>query len=253
LTIYAGDRTELLRLAQISRTNQTVIPLHQQVNHAPTPQTTEATDFPNYGNPVRDLVTNLAATLPEDRLLRDSLDRLDRGTSRNAAAFTSLSRTVANYTQRQEQLADTQRILATIDGQIAAIEQQQATQQARLLAQIQEKQVQQLVSACQVIVNRLGQETPMGRQVITKSYRIDLSGPTLKLEARYRNEVDYHHVLTYDMGSKQFATDRSTEQLASAATYFGTIVTKIREQQRQLAQQHQQLPSKQGRYQGLEL
>jgi conjugative relaxase-like TrwC/TraI family protein len=140
LTIYAGDRAELLRLAQISRANQTVIPLHQQVHHAPTPQTTQNPDFPDHGNPVRDLVTNLAATLPEDRLLRDSLDRLDRGTSRNAAAFAALSRTVANYTRRQEQRADTQRILATIDSQIAAIEQQQATQQAtqraRLLAQI---------------------------------------------------------------------------------------------------------------------
>jgi O-acetyl-ADP-ribose deacetylase (regulator of RNase III) len=93
--------------------------------------------------------------------------------------------------------------------------------------------VQQVVKACQVIVNRSGQETPMGRQVITKSYRLNLSGPTLKLEARYRNEVDYHHVLTYDIGSKQFSTDRSTEQLASAATYFGAIVTKLRQHQAQ--------------------
>jgi conjugative relaxase-like TrwC/TraI family protein len=247
LTIYAGDRAELLRLAQISRANQTVIPLHQQVHHAPTPQTTEGTDFPDRGNPVRDLVTNLAATLPEDRLLRDSLDRLDRGTSRNAAAFAALSRTVANYAQRQEQRADTQRILATIDGQIAAIEQQQATQQARLLAQIQEKQVQQLVSACEVIVDRLGQETPVGRQVSNKSFRITLSGPTLKVEARSRNEVDYHHVLTYDMGSKEFSTDRSTEQLTSAATYFGAIVTKMTQHQaqQQVVQRH--------RSQGMEL
>jgi conjugative relaxase-like TrwC/TraI family protein len=247
LTIYAGDRAELLRLAQIARANQTVIPLHQQVHHAPTPQTTQNPDFPDPGNPVRDLVTNLAATLPEDRFLRDSLDRLDRGTSRNAAAFTSLSRTVANYAQRQEQRADTQRILTTIDGQIAAIEQQQATQRARLLAQIQEKHVEQVVSACQVIVNHLGQATPMGRQVITKSYRINLSGPTLKLEARYRNEVDYHHVLTYDIGSKQFSTDRSTEQLASAATYFGAIVTKMTQHQAQpqVVQRH--------RSQGMEL
>jgi conjugative relaxase-like TrwC/TraI family protein len=247
LTIYASDRAELLRLAQTSRANQTVIPLHQQVHHAPTPQTTQNPDFPDHGNPVRDLGANLAATLPEDRFLRDSLDRLDRGTSRNAAAFASLSRTVANYAQRQEQLADTQRILATIDGQIAAIEQQQATQRARLLAQIQEKHVRQIVSACQVIVNRVGQEMPVGRQVITKSYRIDLSGPTLKLEARYRNEVDYHHVLTYDMGSKQFSTDRSTEQLASAATYFGLIVTKMTQHQAQpqVVQRH--------RSQGMEL
>jgi hypothetical protein len=93
--------------------------------------------------------------------------------------------------------------------------------------------VEQVISACQVIVNRLGQETPVGRQVITKSYRIALSGPTLKLEARYRNEVDYHHVLTYDMGRKQFSTDRSTEQLASAATYFGSIVTKMTQHQTQ--------------------
>jgi hypothetical protein len=243
LTIYASDRAELLRLAQISRANQTVIPLHQQVHHAPTPQTTEATDFPDDGNPVRDLGASLAATLPEDRFLRDSLDRIDRGTSRNAATFAALSRTVANYTQRQEQRADTQRILATIDGQIAAIEQQQATQRARLLAQIQEKHVEQVVSACQAIVNRSGQETPVGRQVITKSYRIDLSGPTLKLEARYRNEVDYHHVLTYDMGSKEFSTDRSTEQLASAANYFGTIVTKMTQhqvQQRAVQKNHSQ-------------
>jgi conjugative relaxase-like TrwC/TraI family protein len=247
LTIYASDRAELLRLAQISRANQTVIPLHQQVQHAPPPQTTQNPDFPDHGNSVRDLVTNLAATLPEDRFLRDSIDRLDRGTSRNAAAFTSLSRTVANYAQRQEQRADTQRILATIDGQIAAIEQQQATQRARLLAQIQEKHVEQVISACQVIVNRLGQETPVGRQVITKSYRIALSGPTLKLEARYRNEVDYHHVLTYDMGRKQFSTDRSTEQLASAATYFDSIVTKMAQHQAQphVVQRH--------RSQGIEL
>ncbi len=240
LTIYSSDRAELLRLAQISRANETVIPLHQQVHYAPTPQTTEATDFPDRGNSVRDLGASLAATLPEDRLLRDSLDRLDRGTSRNAAAFAALSRTVANYTQRQEQRADTQRILATIDGQIAAIEQQQATQQARLLAQIQEKHVQQLVSACQIVVSRLGQETPVGRQVSSKSFRITQSGPTLKVEARSRNEADYHHVLTYDMGGKQFATDRSTEQLASAATYFGAIVTKMREQQaqQQVVQRH---------------
>ncbi len=244
LTIYAGDRAELLRLAQISRANQSVIPLHQQVHHAPTPQTTAAPDFPDRGNPVRDLGASLAATLPEDRFLRDSLDRLDRGTSQNAAAFAALSRTVANYTQRQEQHADAQRILATIDGQIATIEQQQATQRARLLAQIQEKQVQQLVSACQVIVNRLGQETPVGRQVSSKSFRITQSGPTLKVEARSRNEVDYHHVLTYDMGSKAFSTDRSTEQLASAATYFGTIVTKMT--QHQVQQQTAQRNHSQG-------
>ncbi len=113
--------------------------------------------------------------------------------------------------------------------------------------------MQQLVSACQVIVNRLGQETPVGRQVSTKSFRITLSGPTLKVEARSRNEADYHHVLTYDMGSKAFSTDRSTEQLASAATYFGAIVSKIREQQQQLIQQRQQLPLKKDRHQGLEL
>jgi hypothetical protein len=69
----------------------------------------------------------------------------------------------------------------------------------------------------------------------------------VELEARYRNEVDYHHVLTYDIGSKQFSTDRSTEQLASAATYFGAIVTKIREHQaqQQAIQRH--------RSQGMEL
>jgi hypothetical protein len=107
--------------------------------------------------------------------------------------------------------------------------------------------VQQLVSACQVIVNRLGEETPVGRQVSTKSFRINLSGPMLKVEARSRNEADYHHVLTYDMGSKAFSTDRSTEQLASAETYFGAIVTKMAQHQAQpqVVQRH--------RGQGMEL
>ncbi len=106
--------------------------------------------------------------------------------------------------------------------------------------------MQQLVSACQVIVNRLGQETPVGCQVSSKSFRITLSGPTLKVEARSRHEAGYH-VLTYDMGSKEFSTDRSTEQLASAATYFGAIVTKMTQQQAQ------QLSVQRHRNEGLEL
>ncbi len=87
----------------------------------------------------------------------------------------------------------------------------------------------------------------MGCQVSRKSFRLTQSGPTLKVEGRSRHEADYHHVLTYDMGSKEFSTDRSTEQLASAATYFGVIVAKMTQQQaqEQSVQQH--------RSQGMEL
>jgi hypothetical protein len=47
--------------------------------------------------------------------------------------------------------------------------------------------------------------------------------------------------------SKQSSTDRSTEQLASAATYFGAIVTKMTQHQaqQQVVQRH--------RSQGMEL
>jgi hypothetical protein len=75
------------------------------------------------------------------------------------------------------------------------------------------------------------------------------------LERKAPNEVDFYHLLTYDIERQQVLTDRSTEQLATAATYFSQIATQIIQRQR-APKQVERLPERAGeepRPQGLEL
>jgi conjugative relaxase-like TrwC/TraI family protein len=144
LKIYGHDRDELLRRIQTSRANPTLIPLYQEVHHAPTSEdpSTRAPNFLHCGNAGRDLGASLAAAFPTDRQLRDSIERLDRSTNRNAATFESLTRTITDHAQRRQQQTAAARILTDLDRQIAAIEQHRSQQQAKLLAQQQSTQQQ---------------------------------------------------------------------------------------------------------------
>jgi hypothetical protein len=247
LTIYGHDRDELLRRIQISRANPTLIPLYQEIHHAPTSEdsSTRTTNFLHCGNAGRDLGASLEAAFPTDRQLRDSLERLDHGTDRNTATIAAATQAVVDLAERTRQNARLDEFITTVDTTLATIEQRQT----QLLTKARNEAVRQVLRDCQAILHYCGEETPIGRQVTHKSYRITQSALIFKLEARSQDEVDYHHVLSYDFDLKQVTTDRSTEQLASAATYFGVIVSKIRDRQ----QQQSQRLSKPNRSQGLEL
>jgi conjugative relaxase-like TrwC/TraI family protein len=243
LKIYGHDRDELLRRIQISRANPTLIPLYQEVYHAPTSEdsSTRATNFLHCGDAGRDLGASLAAAFPTDCQLRDSLERLNHSTNRNTATITAVTQAITELAERTKQNFRLDDFLATADAMLTAVEQRQT----RFLAQARHEAVRQVVRDCQVILHYGGEETPIGRQVTRKSYRITQSALKLKLEARTQNEADYHHVLSYDFDSKQVTTDRSLEQLTAAANYFGPIARKI--------EQHFEQPKQRQRDVGLEL
>jgi conjugative relaxase-like TrwC/TraI family protein len=230
LTLYTADQTELTRLAQMSRANETVLPLCQQVCYAQTSQTVPSArpDPVHRGDAIRGLRDRLAAALPEDWPLRASVERLHRGASPDPSAAESIARTVAAIAQRRRQSA----VLVPL---VAPDPERQ-------------RQADRLLQGTQILLQVSGRDYPDGsRTVKTQNYGIVQEGQMLTLYRLESQPKRKHELLTYNGQRREWSTALSGDQMRAIADALHQAV--------HLAQQRQQAEMKRARSrdQGLEL